>query len=132
MAEKRSPGALAGATGAGLPCSADAAGTQKIARETARRHYAGHRAYRVEPEHGGEPFTVYLKGRMAWTLDRLAEAGPRGCTPKDEPAPRWSAYVHGLREHGVPIVTVRERHGGAFPGVHGRYRLAARVRRAGA
>lgn len=129
MAANESPGApVGGAAGAGTPCHATAAGTPDIARETARRHY---RAYHVEPDHGGPAFTVYLKGRTAWALDRLAEAGPRGCTPKDEPAPRWSSYVHILRGHGVPILTVRERHGGAFPGVHGRYRLAARVRRAG-
>lgn len=31
MAEKKNPGALAGATGAGMPCHATAAGTLKIA-----------------------------------------------------------------------------------------------------
>ena len=130
MAQKENPGApVGGAAGAGLPCSAEAAGTPKIARDTTRRHY---RAYQVEPDHGGPAFTVYLRGRQAWALDRLAEAGPKGCTPKDEPAPRWSSYVHILRGHGVPILTHRRRHGGAFPGVHGVYTLAARVRRAGA
>ena len=115
-----------------MPCSAEAAGTWKIARETARRHHAGHRAYHIAPDDGAPPFTLYLRGRQAWALDRLAEAGPMGCAPIDRPAPRWSGYVFDLRGKGVPIVTVRERHGGAFPGVHGRYRLAARVRRAGA
>ena len=93
MAEKRNPGALAGATGAGC-LRAAAFSPQHIARPEGRRHHAGHRAYHITPDDGGPTFTLYLRGR------------------------------------GVPIVTQRERHGGAFPGVHGRYRLAARVRRA--
>ena len=129
MVEKRNPGALAGATGAGLPCQAEAAGTRNIA-DANRRGKRG-RLYRITPE-TGEPFTILATGREAWALDRLRAAGPKGCTPIDEPAPRWSAYVHALRERGVPIVTLREAHGGDFAGHHGRYVLRATVQKGGA
>jgi len=64
-----------------------------------------------------------VKGRDAWTLHRLYEAGDKGCTPLEYPAPRWSAYVFKLRKLGLIIQTVRERHGGSFSGEHGRYVL---------
>lgn len=87
--------------------------------------------YHVTPE-CGEPFTIEAKGREAWALDRLRFAGPKGCTPITEPAPRWSAYVHKLRGQGVPIETVAEPHGGPYSGTHGRYVLRADVRKGGA
>lgn len=75
---------------------------------------------------GGPP--VVLKGRVAWCLDELVQAGGNGVTPVDRPAPRWSGYVDRLRdEFGVAIETVRERHGGAFAGQHGRYLLRSSV-----
>jgi hypothetical protein len=119
------------AQGPGRDClAAGAAGNPHVARHAGARHQHG-RAYTVTPE-GGDAFTLVATGREAWTLDRLSEAGPRGCTPREEPAPRWSAYVHRLRERGVPIETLREAHGGAYPGWHGRYILRGTVRRAGA
>ena len=124
-----SPGALAGATGAGKPCHANAAGTRKVAQAKARARRAG--LYRITPE-TGEVFTIEAKGREAWALDRLLWAGPKGCTPIEQPAPRWSAYVHKLRGLGVPIETLREPHGGEFAGHHGRYVLRAAVRKGGA
>ena len=66
---------------------------------------------------------VEVHGRLEWALLQLAEAGARGCTPIDNPAPRWSGYVHALRERGVDIETVTERHSGPFPGNHARYIL---------
>ena len=66
---------------------------------------------------------VEVHGRLEWALLQLAEAGARGCTPIDNPAPRWSGYVHALRELGVDIETVTERHSGPFPGNHARYVL---------
>ena len=48
-------------------------------------------------------------------------------TPITRPAPRWSAYVHKLREKGVPIETITETHEGAFAGHHARYVLRATV-----
>lgn len=108
---------------------ANAAGTCKIAQSTGRAKRGS--LYRVTLE-TGEAFTIEAKGRDAWALDRLRLAGPRGCTPIDEPAPRWSAYVHTLRGRGVPIETVTEKHGGDFAGHHGRYVLRATVRKGGA
>jgi hypothetical protein len=108
---------------------ATAAGASDIAHGTARGKAAG--LYHVTPE-GGEPFTVQATGREAWALDRLRAAGASGCTPYEQPAPRWSAYVHRLRALGVPIETVTEPHGGDYPGHHGRYVLRAVVRKGGA
>jgi hypothetical protein len=76
----------------------------------------------------GQNIRVGCKGRPAWALDRLLAAGARGVTPVDEPAgPRWSAYVADLRALGLPIETLREAHGGQFPGHHGRYVLHAKL-----
>lgn len=109
--------------------NAYAAGTCKVAQRKGGAKRAG--LYLIQPE-GGEPFTIEVKGRDAWALDRLADAGPRGCTPITQPAPRWSAYVFNLRGLGVPIETVTEPHGGEFSGTHGRYVLRARVVKGGA
>ena len=81
-------------------------------------------AARVLPD--GSTFTVI--GRIAWALDALVKAGPKGCTPIDTPGPRWSSYVHRLRrDHGLAIETHHENHGGPFPGAHGRYVLTTAV-----
>ncbi|MDP2085942.1 MAG: hypothetical protein Q8K20_12145 [Gemmobacter sp.] len=130
MTEMENPGcALAGATGAGKPCHATAAGAPTLAQPKTRAKRAGF--YHVMPD-GGEPFTLYAVGREAWALDRLRMAGLQGCTPIEQPAPRWSAYVHSLRGRGVPIETLTEPHGGEFAGHHGRYVLRAIVRKGGA
>lgn len=64
------------------------------------------------------------RGRDAWALDELVKAGPQGCTPIDNPGPRWSGYVFNLkRDFGLSIETRHERHRGNFPGTHGRYIL---------
>jgi hypothetical protein len=65
--------------------------------------------------------------REAWTLRRLVEAGRRGVTTIDYPAPRWSHYVYKLRKAGLAITTDYESHKGEFPGNHGRYRLETPV-----
>lgn len=74
-------------------------------------------------------FTITVSGRDAWTLERLMDAGATGCPPIEQPAPRWSAYVHRLRGMGVTIHTHLEEHGGEFPGRHARYVLACTVDR---
>ena len=107
---------------------ATTAGTLNIAQGKPRAKAGG--LYHITPE-GGETFPIHAKGREAWALDRLRAAGPKGCTPITEPAPRWSAYVHKLRERGVPIETLTEPHGGEFAGHHGRYVLRADVRKGG-
>ena len=76
--------------------------------------------------------TIILSGRNRWALERLMAAGARGCTPIDEPAPRWSGYILNLRQIGVAIETIHERHGGPFAGTHARYVLRSQVRRADA
>lgn len=76
-----------------------------------------------------DAFTITLIGRDAWTLRRLIDAGAKGCTPIEQPAPRWSAYVHRLRGMGVIITTHMEEHGGEFPGRHARYVLGCTVER---
>lgn len=67
--------------------------------------------------------TMRLKGREAWTLACLMEAGEKGVTPLDRPAPRWSGYVYSLRKRGLVVDTLDERHAGPYPGAHGRYVL---------
>jgi hypothetical protein len=69
----------------------------------------------------------FVRGRNAWTLDRLLAAGERGVTPIEQPAPRWSQYVAILRGQGLSIETIEERHGGPFRGWHGRYVLRSPV-----
>lgn len=79
---------------------------------------------RILPD--GKPFTVI--GRDAWTLAELATAGQNGCTPIDNPAPRWSAYVHNLRRNQRLVIQTRhEPHKGQFAGTHGRYVLQSAV-----
>jgi hypothetical protein len=68
------------------------------------------------------------RGRVAWTLVELIRAGSRGVAPVERPAPRWSDYVAKLRRKGLAIETIKERHGGRFPGRHGRYMLRTSVR----
>jgi len=70
---------------------------------------------------------VPVLGREAWALLELVEAGQKGCTPIDNPAPRWSHYVWLLRGHGFLIETVDESHSGPFAGSHARYVLHDRV-----
>lgn len=74
----------------------------------------------VTDEDGG---VHHFKGRVAWALRSLMEAGAKGCTPIDHPGPRWAAYVHKLRNAGINVATITETHGGPFPGSHARYVL---------
>jgi hypothetical protein len=77
---------------------------------------------------GSERF-VYPVGRDAWALANLIEAGNAGCTPIDNPGPRWSHYVFKLRhEYGLNIETIDEPHGGPYAGTHARYVLRETVR----
>lgn len=109
--------------------SAEAAGTCNVANNKGQKKRGG--VYYIAPHDGSEPFEIAVTTRTAWALDRLRAAGAKGITPKDTPAPRWSAYVHVLRKEGVPIETIREKHGGPFPGSHGRYVLHADVQKGG-
>lgn len=74
----------------------------------------------------GETFAV--KGRDAWAMLELVKAGHHGCTPIDNPGPRWSGYVFNLkRNFDLAIETVHEPHGGTFAGTHARYVLHSAV-----
>lgn len=106
--------------------SATAAGTSTIPRSQARAKRGGFYTVTLRD---GDTFVQHIRGREAWALERLAEAGPIGCTPITEPAPRWSAYVHLLRQRGIPIETLHEPHGGEFSGTHARYILRASVQK---
>lgn len=75
----------------------------------------------------GHSSVLTIKGRDEWALQQLIKARGKGCTPKDNPAPRWSGYVFNLRQVGIDIETLHERHGGEFPGVHARYVLRASI-----
>lgn len=75
----------------------------------------------------GNVFSIVVKGRNRWTLESLWRAGMKGCTPIDNPAPRWSGYVHDLRKLGVQIETITEDHAGPFAGTHARYVLRSLV-----
>ena len=77
--------------------------------------------------HGENGRRVQLRGRDAWALLELVAAGSCGVTPIERVGPRWSAYVHKLRKAGIAIHTIRESHGGPFPGHHARYVLAVPV-----
>lgn len=90
-----------------------------------------HAAFTIKPSDGAAAFTVCLSGRLHWALTRLAAAGASGCTPLHQPAPRWSGYIHQLRQLGAEIETVTEKHGGEYPGHHGRYVLRCEVAQEG-
>ena len=72
-------------------------------------------------------FEKTLSGRNAWALNELIRSGQKGCTPIDNPAPAWAAYVQNLRAMGLYIETITEAHGGPFKGHHGRYVLHSDV-----
>lgn len=94
--------------------------------DTRAQRQTGPRAFQIQ--NGDEPpFIVHLRGRQRWALEQLIRAGNAGCTPLHNPALRWSGYVHVLRALGIVIETIREEHGGDFPGHHARYVLRSAV-----
>ena len=66
-------------------------------------------------------------GREAWLLDRLLDAGDRGVTTLENPAPRVSHYLMKIRRAGIVVETIREPHKGAYSGSHGRFILRSPV-----
>lgn len=120
--KKKNPGARGGASGAGKPVQSAAEGEGKLARK--KRVVT----LTVNPHDPvAASVTIAVSGRVLWALERLLEAGCKGCTPITKPAPRWAAYVHTLRGLGVPVETIHEEHEGEFPGTHARYVLCATV-----
>lgn len=80
-------------------------------------------------KNGKRKHSIEVSGRYEWALECLLVRGGKGCTPICTPGPRWAAYVHFLRDLGVKIETIHERHGGPFPGSHARYVLLSHVQR---
>ena len=68
-----------------------------------------------------------LLGRNAWAMYELFIVGEKGCTPINNPAPAWAAYVQNLRRMGFDIETIIEPHDGPFKGHHGRYVLRSNI-----
>lgn len=78
--------------------------------------------------HGGDmPHKVAVSGRAAWFLLTLLQAGSRGTTTLERPAPRISHYLFVLRRQGINVSTEYETHGGGFSGNHGRFKLIDNV-----
>jgi hypothetical protein len=77
---------------------------------------------------GDDSRQIDLTGRDAWAAHQLIEAGDVGCTPINNPAPRWSHYVWKLRGQGIDVETITEPHGGAYSGSHARYVLKTPLR----
>lgn len=84
---------------------------------------------RVKILGSGEPnqLPITVVGRECWALRQLMSAGDAGCTPIDQPGPRWSHYVWKLRGYGLIIETEQEKHDGAYPGYHARYFLRSDI-----
>ena len=77
---------------------------------------------------GEDVRSITPAGRDAWALGELMSAGADGCTPITHVGPRWSGYVHKLRNvYGLNVETITEMHGGEFAGKHARYVLRSRV-----
>lgn len=76
----------------------------------------------------GSTDRIDVLGRQRWALEQLIAEGPNGCTPFTNPAPRWAAYIHGLRALGIEIETISEQHDGPFAGTHARYVLRSYVK----
>lgn len=88
------------------------------------------RAAFILHDNPADPLRIIVHVRDRWALECLIAAGATGCTPIDNPGPRWSAYVFNLRALGLQIETRHESHGGAFAGHHARYVLQSTVTRA--
>jgi hypothetical protein len=77
---------------------------------------------------GEDVRTIAPAGRDAWALGELITAGAAGCTPIDNPGPRWSGYIFKLKRiYRLSIETITEMHGGEYAGKHARYVLRSRV-----
>jgi len=85
---------------------ADATNTRNIPPKRSKRHSDG-MLYCIPPS-AGKAFRIIVSGRDHWALDRLRKAGARGCTPIQNPAPRWAACVHNLRDLGLEIGAITE------------------------
>lgn len=76
---------------------------------------------------GGKTSRVVVSGRNAWALIKLIEAAAKGCSTQETPAPRWSGYIHRLRQLGFDVETRQQPNIGLFRGRHARYFLTTRI-----
>jgi hypothetical protein len=122
MARKqKNPDALAHASG--FPVSADF--NASTANHT--RYSRTAKAARVIFQGEEGAICMTLKGRALWALRELIRVGAQGLTSIESPAPRLAAYIFKLRARGLIISTIREQHGGEYPGHHARYVLRTPV-----
>ena len=113
------------------PCASSRPGQSNVGKQNISHADEKGQLYLVYPD-DGDLCEIRVSGRFDWALDELIKAGPIGIVLMENPAPRWSAYVHGLWSLGVEIDTVMEPHEGLFPGKHGRYVLQSLVLKGGA
>lgn len=90
-----------------------------------------HQATATLHHDNGRDESMTLANRDAWALYELIRCDKTGCTPIDNPGPRWSAYVLKLRKAGFVIETIHEGHKGMFAGRHARYVLRSTATLAG-
>ncbi|RDJ12435.1 winged helix domain-containing protein [Rhizobium grahamii] len=72
-------------------------------------------------------FPITVVGREYWILRKLVDAGEAGVSSLENIGPRVAHYVFKLRGYGLAIETIIEKHGGAYPGHHARYRLHSKL-----
>jgi hypothetical protein len=119
--KKVNPDALAGATGVRVFAELTAS------KPDHTRYSRTAKAASIMFEGADGPVRMTIKGRELWALRELIRVGVHGLTSIERPAPRWSHYIFQLRARGLIISTIREKHGGEYPGHHGRYVLRSPV-----
>jgi hypothetical protein len=109
--------------------SVSASAVASIGRQTATTPAKATRCKRVRfIVYDSEPVrAISPAGRYAWAL----QSHHRWCRrlhADEHVGPRWSGYVHKLRNvYGLNVETITEMHGGEFAGKHARYVLRSRV-----
>lgn len=108
--ENENPGALGGASGAGLP-SRCGSGVHIIRKSKSQGQPIVSDWFCVIPDDGRKPVVIEAS-EITWALVALAEAGPGGL-PWDyrslkKPAPGLWPCVLKLKKKGVHIATVRD------------------------
>jgi hypothetical protein len=122
MAHKqKNPDALAHASGFSVSAELTAS------KPDHTRYSRTAKASRIIFEGANGPVRMTIKGRELWALRELIRVGAQGLTSIESPAPRLAAYIFKLRARGLIISTIREQHGGEYPGHHARYVLRTPV-----
>jgi hypothetical protein len=98
-----------------------------LKHRSSRRHQRSYVKQLTVQIGGTEGAILTFRDRLAWALLSLIEAGEAGVAPLERPAPRWSRYVSNLRQKGLGIETVLERHGGPYASRRGRYILRSPI-----